>query len=74
MTSDKVIQDCDGDPLSEIYKRIEETNHNACDLLTSRGFNGGNMKVRLNMKKAFMAKLVTLCATHKGATGGVDKS
>ena len=61
LSSDKVIQDRDDDPLSDVYKRIEEKNHNACDLLSAKGYNGMKMKVRLNMKKASsMAKPVTV--------------
>ena len=35
LTSDKVVQDCDDDPLSEIYKRIKGTNCYLCDLLSA---------------------------------------
>ena len=72
LTSDKVIQNRDDDPLSEIYKRIEETNCNSCDLLSAKGYNRMKMKVRLNMKKASAtAKPVTHGLRFLETGGGV---
>ena len=46
LSSDKVRHDCKDDPLNSVFKRIEESNHNAYVPVDSKRFlNGEKMKV-----------------------------
>ena len=63
LSSDKVGHDCEDDPLNRVFKRIEESNHNACALLTAKGLNAEKMKVRLRDIKKSEAKPVTAPCT-----------
>mmetsp|Transcript_19012 Transcript_19012/g.44118 ORF Transcript_19012/g.44118 Transcript_19012/m.44118 type:complete len:369 (+) Transcript_19012:629-1735(+) len=57
LESDKVIHNTKGDPLRQLYENIEASNRLACDLLSSRGYNGNKLKVKL--MKAAIAPPVT---------------
>ena len=65
LSFDKVRHDCEDDPLNSVFKQIEESNHNACALLTARGLNGDKMKVRLRNIKKTEAKPVTVPYTKE---------
>ena len=58
-SSDKVRHDCEDDLLHSMFQRIEESNHNACALLTEKGLNWDKMKVRLRDIKKSAVKPVT---------------
>ena len=58
LQSDKVLHNSEGDPLRQLYKNIEQANHLACDLLSSRGYH--SMKLKLKLRKAIASPPVTL--------------
>ena len=51
LESDKVRHTTDTDPQHVLYQKIEDANHNACNLLSTLGFNGKSLKVVLKTEK-----------------------
>ena len=56
--SDKVRHDKEDDPNHIVYKKIQDSNHTACVLLSTRGFLGNKLKVHLK-KSMLTAGTVT---------------
>ena len=56
--SDKVRHDKEDDPNHVVYKKIHDSNHTTCDLLSTSGFPGNKLKVHLK-KSMLTAGTVT---------------
>ena len=53
LNSDKVQHDKDNDPHHVVYKKIQDSNHTACDLLTAKRFHG--YKLRVQLKRSLLS-------------------
>ena len=62
LETDKVRHTTNAHPQHALYqKKIENVNHNACNLLSTMGFNGKNLKVILKTEKVQPQTVVVEC-------------